>query len=132
MIRVNAPQFCHLFGGSSPAPIHSRHIPETVTNSLRAHGLGRPVHSLDDPRLECPELLLLHGYHWGASELGACYQNQPQKDYYQTVIFLEEGGLRIISCTGDQIHDLWRSTEGEVSSQSYTRGGGLPATNVLL
>jgi len=130
MIRTH-PQFCHLYGGSARAPIHTRHIPEEVTDSLRRHGLGRPVHSLDDPRLECPELLLLHGYQWGASEVGSCYQNQPQKDYYQTIVFQEDGGLRIISCTGNQIHDLSRTPEGEVTSQSY-RPGGLPAGNVLL
>ncbi|MFN8614143.1 MAG: hypothetical protein U0931_41820 [Vulcanimicrobiota bacterium] len=115
MIRSTT-QFCHLYGGSAPAPCHTRHVPEQITNSLRTHGLGRPVQSLDDPRLECPELLLLHGYQWGVSEIGACYQNQPQKDYYQTVIFPEEGGLRIISCAGSQVHDLIRSPEGEISS----------------
>ncbi|MBS2037624.1 hypothetical protein JST97_21740 [bacterium] len=114
MIRT-IPQFCHLYGGSSPAPSQTRHIPEQVTTRLRAHGLGRPVQSLDDPRLECPELLILHGYRWGASELGACYQNQPHQDYYQTVIFPEEGGVRIISCTAGQIHDLYRSPEGQIT-----------------
>ncbi|MBX3168587.1 MAG: hypothetical protein KF760_14320 [Candidatus Eremiobacteraeota bacterium] len=130
MIRTNQ-QFCHLFGGGARAPIHTRHIPKEVTDSLRCHGLGRPIHSLDDPRLECPELLLLHGFEWGASEVGSCYQAQPQRDYYQTIVFQEDGGLRIISCTGDKIHDLSRSPEGEVTSQSYSHRG-LPARNVLL
>lgn len=130
MIRTNT-QFCHLFGGSASAPIHTRHIPLEITEGLRKHGLGRPVHSLDDPRLECPELLLLHGYQWGASEIGSCYQAQPKDDHYQTVIFQEDGGLRIISCTGHQIHDLSRSPQGQITTQTY-RHGGLPATNVLL
>ena len=131
MICTQTARFCHRFGGSSPAPIQTRHIPEEITDSLRQHGLGRPIHSLDDPRLECPELLLLHGYEWGASEVGSCYQAHPQKDYYQTVVFQEDGALSIISCTGDKIHNLHRTSQGEVSSQTY-RHGGLPATNVLL
>jgi hypothetical protein len=130
MIRTN-PQFCHLFGGSARAPIHTRHIPEDFTESLRKNGLGRPVHSLDDPRLECPELLLLHGFQWGASEVGSCYQAQPQRDHYQTVIYLEDGGLRVLSCSNGRVHDLYRSPEGEISSETYL-AGGLPAGNVLL
>ena len=131
MIHKVPSQFCHLFGGSAPAPLKTRHIPEEVTDSLRHHGLGRPVQSLDDPRLECPELLILHGFHWGVSEVGSCYQAQPQKDYYQTVVFHETGALQVISCTGQNIHELWRSPEGEISSQAYQRGG-LPALNVML
>lgn len=130
MIRTN-PQFCHLFGGSASAPSHTRHIPQEITESLRQNGLGRPVHSLDDPRLECPELLLLHGYQWGASEIGSCYQAQPHPDHYQTIIYPEEGGLRIITCSNGKIHDLQKSPQGHLTHQTYTPGG-LPAGNVLL
>lgn len=125
------PQFFNLFGAGTAAAVSTRHIPARITEALRLHGLSRPVCGLDDPRLECPELLLLHGFQWQQHDLGSCYQAQFEPAYSQSIIFLNDGGLRIISQAGKQVHDLTRTLRGEIQAHN-TVSGGLPAIDVLL
>lgn len=117
-------RFCHLWGGSAGAPLNTRHVPLEMTDSLRRQGLGRPLTSLDDPRLDCPELLLLTGYRWLDT---GYYEARPHPSHYQVVAFNDDEVCIRTRC-GQRMHEARRSSEGEITQRTWD----LPGLDVLL
>lgn len=99
-----------LWGGgcSGPQP-RPGVVPCEFIEALRASGLGRPVSQFGDPRLENPELLLLHGFQWGQD--GFCARTR-RPDVHQTVQYLENGGVRVITRCGSRQHEATQYPDG--------------------
>jgi hypothetical protein len=112
--------FCQLWGGSCEASYSTRHVPLEYSAALKAAGVGRPITSFEDPRLECPELLLLHGYTYteGAFRAG-------RGDCLQTFTVLEDGTQCVETRAGSRVHEAVRHPDGRVESRELCGTAGL-------
>lgn len=102
---------CQLWGGNCPTNYATRHIPQEFTAALP---FGRPITSFEDPRLECPELLILHGFHYadGAYRAGSGAHNQ-------TFCVRDDGALVVTTCSGERWHEAVRHPDGRTESQVF-------------
>lgn len=112
--------FCQLWGGNCEASYATRHVPLEYSAALKAAGVGRPITSFEDPRLECPELLLLHGYTYadGAFRAGS-------RDCFQTFTVLEDGTQCVESRVGGRLHEAVRHPDGRVECHELSGAGGV-------
>ncbi|MBI3926032.1 MAG: hypothetical protein HY319_10865 [Armatimonadetes bacterium] len=101
-----------------PGGATQRHVRGSVDpgliRTLKELGMELPVRGMCDPRLDYPELLLLHGFEYQLGAEGSRYAFELDSEHYQIIEYAEDARRLVTRCAA-RAQVLARDEHGRIT-----------------